>query len=60
MAEFPADIFTEPAEIDPDTRKHLGPLAPMAGIWEGTRGSIAIRRSMARSRSRISSAMSSI
>jgi hypothetical protein len=37
MAEFPADIFTEP-EIDPDTRKNLGPLAPMAGVWEGTRG----------------------
>jgi hypothetical protein len=38
MSEFPADIFTEPAEIDPDTLKNLGPLAPMAGVWEGKRG----------------------
>src|SRR5262245_52717509 len=35
---FPTDIFTEPSEIDPDTLKNLGPLAPLAGIWEGRRG----------------------
>ncbi len=37
MAEFPQDIFTEP-EFDLDTLKHLGPLAALAGAWEGTRG----------------------
>ena len=31
------DIFTEP-ELDPDGLANLGPLAPMAGIWEGTTG----------------------
>jgi hypothetical protein len=31
------DIFTEP-ELDPNTLAHLGPLAGMAGIWEGTTG----------------------
>lgn len=35
---FPADIYTEPAEIDPDTLNNLGPLAPLAGVWEGKRG----------------------
>lgn len=38
MSDFPADIFTEPSDIDPDTLKNLGPLAPLAGIWEGLRG----------------------
>jgi hypothetical protein len=38
MSDVPADIFTEPAEIDPDTLKNLGPLAPLAGLWEGKRG----------------------
>jgi hypothetical protein len=31
------DFYTEP-EGDPDTLANLGPLAPMAGIWEGTGG----------------------
>src|SRR5487761_2246707 len=31
------DYYTEP-EIDPDTLANLGPLRPLAGIWEGTRG----------------------
>ena len=31
------DIYTEPSEIDVDTLKNLGPLARMAGIWEGSR-----------------------
>jgi hypothetical protein len=35
---FPEDIFTEPANVDPDTLKNLGPLTAMAGIWSGTRG----------------------
>lgn len=38
MFEFPADIFTEPDDVDPDTLKNLGPLAPLAGIWEGSPG----------------------
>ncbi len=35
---FPTDIFKEPAEVDFDTLANLGPLARMAGIWEGARG----------------------
>jgi hypothetical protein len=31
------DLFTEP-DGDPDTLANLGPLAPMAGIWEGAAG----------------------
>jgi hypothetical protein len=38
MFEFPSDIFTEPEDVDFDTLKNLGPLAPLAGIWEGKRG----------------------
>jgi hypothetical protein len=38
MGEFPADIYTEPANLDFDTLKNLGPLRAMAGIWEGTKG----------------------
>jgi len=29
------DIFTEPVGFDVDTLRNLGPLAPLAGIWEG-------------------------
>ena len=32
------DIYTEP-DGDPDTLANLGPLAPLAGVWVGTRGS---------------------
>src|SRR3984957_17017125 len=32
------DIYTEP-DGDPDTLANLGPLRPMAGIWEGIKGS---------------------
>ncbi|MBI2705738.1 MAG: FABP family protein [Actinobacteria bacterium] len=32
------DIYTEP-DADPDTLANLGPLAPMAGVFEGTSGS---------------------
>ena len=38
MAKFPDDIYTEPADVDPDTLRNLGPLAPLAGIWEGAKG----------------------
>jgi len=31
------DIFTEPT-VDPDTLKCLGPLRPLAGVWEGRKG----------------------
>ena len=35
--QYPDDIYTE-AEPDENTLANLGPLAPMAGIWEGKRG----------------------
>jgi hypothetical protein len=38
MLAIADDIFTEPDPVDPDTLKNLGPLAPLAGIWEGQRG----------------------
>lgn len=38
MAAFPEDIFTEPAEVDPNTLANLGPLRRLAGSWEGPRG----------------------
>jgi hypothetical protein len=38
MNEFPEDIYTEPANVDVDTLRNLGPLTGMAGIWQGTRG----------------------
>src|SRR5215470_2805336 len=33
-----ADIFTEPEDVDVETLRNLGPLLPMAGIWEGIAG----------------------
>ena len=38
MNPFPEDIFTEPADVDPDTLSNLGPLRRLAGIWEGRKG----------------------
>jgi hypothetical protein len=38
MTQFPADIYTEPLNVDIDTLNNLGPLRGMAGIWEGQRG----------------------
>ena len=38
MAEFPKDIYTEPANLDFDTLRNLGPLRGMAGVWQGTKG----------------------
>lgn len=38
MAQFPADIYTEPAKVDVDTLANLGPLRAMAGVWQGLRG----------------------
>jgi len=37
MSRFPQDIFTEP-EPDTHTLHNLGPLTPLAGVWEGRRG----------------------
>lgn len=34
----PADIFTEPANVDPDTLANLGPLRPLAGVWQSPQG----------------------
>ena len=38
MNDFPNDIFTEPANVDTDTLRNLGPLRRMAEIWEGAKG----------------------
>jgi hypothetical protein len=38
MPVFPADIFTEPSDVDPDTLANLGPLRRLAGTWEGRTG----------------------
>ena len=32
------DIYTEPKNVDVNTLANLGPLRPMAGIWQGSRG----------------------
>ena len=34
---YGVDIYTEP-DGEPDTLANLGPLAPLAGIWEGAKG----------------------
>jgi hypothetical protein len=36
--QYGDDIFTEPQAVDVDTLRNLGPLARMAGRWQGTRG----------------------
>jgi hypothetical protein len=36
--DWPDDIFTEPQDVDPDTLANLGPLARLAGVWEGRKG----------------------
>jgi hypothetical protein len=38
MSDYPSDIYADPADVSLDTLANLGPLAPMAGIWEGQRG----------------------
>jgi hypothetical protein len=32
---MPRDIYTEPEDFDLDTLRNLGPLAGLAGTWEG-------------------------
>lgn len=38
ISAFGDDIFTEPAEVDPDTLNNLGPLRRLAGTWESATG----------------------
>lgn len=38
MIQVPDDIFTEPEDVDPDGLANLGPLARLAGVWEGRVG----------------------
>ncbi|MGN6154833.1 MAG: FABP family protein [Sphingomicrobium sp.] len=38
MSSFPDDIFTEPADVDPDTLANLGPLKRLAGAWRSAEG----------------------
>ncbi len=38
MTAFPEDIYTEPADVDVDTLRNLGPLRGIAGVWQGQRG----------------------
>lgn len=38
MNAFPQDIFTESDDINDNTVEALGPLARMAGVWEGVVG----------------------
>jgi hypothetical protein len=38
MTSFPDDIFTEPADVDPDALANLGPLRRLAGVWQGEMG----------------------
>ncbi|EGD58107.1 hypothetical protein Y88_0159 [Novosphingobium nitrogenifigens DSM 19370] len=37
MTKFPKHLFAEP-DPDTDTLANLGPLAPLAGVWEGEKG----------------------
>jgi hypothetical protein len=32
------DVYTEPSHVDPDTLANLGPLRPLAGVWESDTG----------------------
>ncbi len=38
LVTYGPDIYTEP-DGDPDTLENLGPLRPLAGVWEGVKGS---------------------
>ncbi len=38
MSQPVDDIYTEPSDVDPDTLANLGPLRPLAGVWQGDRG----------------------
>jgi hypothetical protein len=38
VTDWPSDIYAEPTTVDVDTLANLGPLAPLAGVWEGQGG----------------------
>lgn len=38
MLPVPVDIFTEPADVSPDTLANLGPLRRLAGVWQADKG----------------------
>ena len=38
MTQIPADIYGEQDNVDVDALANLGPLTPLAGVWEGTKG----------------------
>lgn len=38
MPRIPDDIYTEPEDFSPDTLANLGPLRPLAGVWQSDGG----------------------
>jgi hypothetical protein len=38
MTDLPDDIYAEQDDVDVDALANLGPLAPLAGVWEGIKG----------------------
>src|SRR3954470_16013219 len=38
MNNIPSDIYTEPEDFSPDTLANLGPLRPLAGVWQSAGG----------------------
>jgi hypothetical protein len=38
MTDLPDDIYAEQDDVDVDALANLGPLAPLAGVWEGVKG----------------------
>ncbi len=38
MLPIPADIFTEPSDVSPDSLANLGPLRRLAGTWAADKG----------------------
>ena len=38
MIPVPADIFTEQADVSPETLANLGPLRRLAGVWQADKG----------------------
>ncbi|GGI20953.1 FABP family protein [Bradyrhizobium guangdongense] len=38
MLPLPADIFTEPEDVSPDSLANLGPLRRLAGTWQADKG----------------------
>lgn len=51
MTSYGDDIYAEPTGLTGETLANLGPLAPLAGVWEGTHGvDIAPKRAGARTK----------